>query len=379
MMRKPRLGGADVARLHVLDLLRFVAAFSVLLYHYAFRGYAADGYTVMPYLSLAGIAKYGFMGVNLFFLISGFVVLMTASSNSLRHFVVSRVVRLYPAFWLCCTISYVTLLLWAHSPISLRHYLLNMTMLGDLFGVPSVDSVYWSLFVELKFYLLVSLAMLSGQMRRVHVLLGIWLGVYVVNMIWPLRFVSFFLIPTYAPYFIAGATFYLMYREGRSLYKLSLLVSCFGLAGYQHALLLEGFALKYHAHLSKPLMWLVLVLFFATFWLIASGRTGNFKRPSWLLLGAVTYPLYLIHQNIGYMLFNLGYTKLSPHFLLWGVTASMFAAAYAVYRLEKLVAPPMKAALTRWLMLPERALRPRVSTAELQSPAEIPGSVPSRP
>ena len=90
-------------RLYELDLLRFIAAFAVLLFHYSFRGYAKDHYTVMPYLSIAPVTKYGYLGVSLFFLISGFVILMTASSGSTRHFVISRLVRLYPAFWVSCT------------------------------------------------------------------------------------------------------------------------------------------------------------------------------------------------------------------------------------------------------------------------------------
>jgi peptidoglycan/LPS O-acetylase OafA/YrhL len=69
-------------RFYELDLLRFFAALAVVLFHHGFRGYAADHMTDMPYLSLAPAAKYGYLGVDLFFLISGFVILMTASGGS---------------------------------------------------------------------------------------------------------------------------------------------------------------------------------------------------------------------------------------------------------------------------------------------------------
>ena len=72
-------------RVNEIDLLRFVAALAVVFFHYAFRGYAADDRSIMPYPLLAPIAKYGYLGVELFFLISGFVILMTASRGSLRH------------------------------------------------------------------------------------------------------------------------------------------------------------------------------------------------------------------------------------------------------------------------------------------------------
>ena len=84
--RQPRvsvliLAAVNAKRFYELDLLRFVAAFSVVLYHYSFRGYAADGLSALPYLALAPVTKYGFMGVDLFFLISGFVIMMTASGG----------------------------------------------------------------------------------------------------------------------------------------------------------------------------------------------------------------------------------------------------------------------------------------------------------
>ena len=86
-------------RINEIDFLRFVAALSVVLFHYSFRGHAADDLSVMPYPVLETVARYGYLGVDLFFLISGFVILMTASSGSLKDFVISRAVRLYPAFW----------------------------------------------------------------------------------------------------------------------------------------------------------------------------------------------------------------------------------------------------------------------------------------
>ena len=86
-------------RVNEIDLLRFFAALAVAFYHYAFRGYAANNLSIMPYPLLEPIAKYGFLGVELFFMISGFVILMTAASGSLKGFIVSRIVRLYPAVW----------------------------------------------------------------------------------------------------------------------------------------------------------------------------------------------------------------------------------------------------------------------------------------
>jgi len=59
-----------------IDLLRFLAAIAVLFYHYTFAGFE-DNPNLVPveYPFLAEFTRYSYLGVNLFFLISGFVIL----------------------------------------------------------------------------------------------------------------------------------------------------------------------------------------------------------------------------------------------------------------------------------------------------------------
>jgi peptidoglycan/LPS O-acetylase OafA/YrhL len=92
------------------------------------------------------VAKYGYLGVDLFFMISGFVIFMTVSDGTLRHYVVSRVTKLYPAFWICCTITFVVSLGIGGErfPVSVMQYLVNMLCLGGVFGVAAIDGAYWS-------------------------------------------------------------------------------------------------------------------------------------------------------------------------------------------------------------------------------------------
>ncbi|HET6292197.1 MAG TPA: acyltransferase family protein [Kribbella sp.] len=84
--------------MHEIDLLRILAAIAVMTYHYLFSAYAGElGGMEFPHADV--IARYGYLGVDLFFTISGFVVLLSAWNSPPRSFVVSRVVRLYPAYW----------------------------------------------------------------------------------------------------------------------------------------------------------------------------------------------------------------------------------------------------------------------------------------
>ena len=118
-------------RLAELDLLRFIAALSVLLFHYAFRGYAADDLSPINLPVLIPIFKYGYLGVGLFFMISGFVILMSAIGKNGREFVTSRISRLYPEFWICCTLTALVIFFFGapHFDVSLTQFFINLTML----------------------------------------------------------------------------------------------------------------------------------------------------------------------------------------------------------------------------------------------------------
>ena len=90
----PAPAAQDKSHLATLDLLRLVAALSVVLFHYFFRG-AADGiHLAEGYPEVAGYALYGYLGVNLFFLISGFVIAWSAEGRAWEQFALARFVRL---------------------------------------------------------------------------------------------------------------------------------------------------------------------------------------------------------------------------------------------------------------------------------------------
>lgn len=350
-------------RFNELDLLRFLAACAVVMFHYTFRGYAAGHLSAVPYLGLAPLTKYGFLGVNFFFLISGFVILMTASGNSKRHFVVSRIVRLYPAFWICCSATFAFSLFFSGMRhVTAREYLLNLTMLGGFIGVPFVDSVYWSLLVEIRFYVLVLLILAIRQMHRAQEILGLWLLLDLVVFFHPVSHVSFLLVPGFAPYFIAGAMFFLIARDGPSPYRILVVGACGLLAIAEAPRIAAEMTANYHAPFSGVVIGAVLAACFAAFFLVSLRLTGRFAARRWLTLGALTYPLYLIHQNIGFALFNRGYPQLPAPILLVGVVALMLAAAFLVTRAERVCAPPFQRALWRMLGTPAAAAAP--ATAE---------------
>jgi peptidoglycan/LPS O-acetylase OafA/YrhL len=336
-------------RVYDIDLLRFLAALSVVIFHYAFRGYAADGLSLMPYPLLAPAAKYGYLGVQLFFLISGFVIVMSASAGGVKRFLISRAVRLYPAFWACCTTTFLlTFVIGGDGySVSVGQYLVNLTMLSGFVGVASVDGVYWSLFVELKFYALVAVLCLCNKVDRIQRFLLLWLLAAIgldEQQIWKFRSL---LIVEYAPYFIGGALCFLIWARGLSFVRLAAVVTAWLLA-VRHALKnLPALESDFHTEYDPRVVAGAITVFFAVLCLIATRRTGWIGRVHWTTLGALTYPLYLLHQNIGFMLFNSLYPAgIDPHLLLWGTVALMLAASYLVCEgVEQRLARQLKAVL----------------------------------
>jgi peptidoglycan/LPS O-acetylase OafA/YrhL len=338
----------NTSRFNEFDLLRFVAALAIVLYHYSFRGYAADDMSIMPYPLLAPFAKYGYLGVYLFFMISGFLVLMTAAGRSVRSFVVSRVVRLYPAFWVCCTATFVLIVAIGepHFSASIGQYLVNMTMLAYVFGVPLIDGVYWALCVEIMFYAFVAAIIFIKRIHQAQLFLILWLIASVALDIERVYILRRLLLVDWSAFFIAGAAFFLVWSKGISLTRVGIIIASWGLALYQTHYDLTDFSEHYSTNMNSYVVAAIVTTFFLVMFLVSVRRTGFIGRHQWLMVGALTYPLFLLHENIGFMIFNVAYPTVNPHLLLWGTVIVMLAAAYAIHVLvEKRFSLPLKTAL----------------------------------
>jgi peptidoglycan/LPS O-acetylase OafA/YrhL len=333
--RAPR-EAENPARLLEIDLLRFVAAVLVVFYHWAFRGQAADGLSQFSYPELAGVAKYGYLGVDLFFVISGFVIFSSARSGSLRGFVVSRFIRLYPAFWVCCTLTFVGLhALRATRPElqpSVGHYLANLTMFSGFFDIPSVDGAYWTLFVEMRFYIFVSIVLALGWMRHAERLLWLWLFAAFLALVTRRGQLAVWLIAPYAALFVAGALLYLVHQSGWTRSRVLMLLCAGAMAIAYRLSTLAEHAAHYNTPYSPWVVGLLVAAIFVLMTLMAVQKLAWLRHRAWLQWGVMTYPLYLLHQNLGYALFDRWMPDINRHLLFWGALALVLALAYATNR-----------------------------------------------
>jgi peptidoglycan/LPS O-acetylase OafA/YrhL len=334
------------ARFPELDLMRFLAACAVMLFHYTYLG-PHDHSWPGSFPLLGQIFKYGYLGVDVFFILSGFVILLTAYHKDAVAFTLARMVRLYPAYWICVTLTAVAIILTNHHHIGLRQYLENLTMVHSFFGIEDVSGVYWTLAVELQFYFLIFLVLLTRQIRRLGSLLGIWLFASIVlSLRAPHGIAHFFLFPEWSSYFIAGAMLFLIHREGPSRYKLFVVGGCYVLSVAYEIRLLPFGGNRLQADFSAPVIASFLAVAYAIFIIIAlRPRIGGGSNPFYIL-GLITYPLYLLHQDLGFILLRLAPVRFNRALLLCSVMAAIILVSWLVHvGPEKWLASELKSIL----------------------------------
>lgn len=336
-------------RFYQVDLLRIIAATSVLLFHYTFRGYAADNMTVLSFPYMGVFSRYGYLGYYLFFIVSGFVILLTAFNKNGLGFVISRIVRLYPAYWVCVTLTYF-LIITIGGPRYDAHflqYLANLTMIHGYIGIEHLDPVYWTLLVELKFYFLIIILVSLRQIRYIKYYLGAWLALTIILSEYQIKYLDFFLFPDWSCYFIAGACFYLVHREGKSFYNLFLIVITYVLAIFKQVAGMPILLNHYNTEFNIIIIIAIVTLMYISFYAISTNNAQFFNKIIFLILGALTYPLYLIHQYIGYMLINLLAPYMNKYVVLVVVILTMYTSAYLIHKyIEKEYSRSFKRFLT---------------------------------
>ncbi|GAB1689138.1 acyltransferase family protein [Krasilnikovia sp. M28-CT-15] len=339
-----------------LDGLRLVAALAVALYHYTAFWTVDAVHTPAYFLPHATrVTIYGFLGVETFFMISGFAICLSAWGRSLGDFFVSRAARLYPAYWaaILITLTVTTLLpiggyVPVYSHFSLADIGVNLTMLQEPLGVHPVDNVYWTLWTELRFYLLFALVVGRGlTYRRAVLFCVVWMTAAVVAPVIDNPVFTMITARHYAPYFIAGIAMYLMHRFGPT-------PLLWGIVGFSW--LIGLYSLGERVTLNpgwKVPLWpavLIMTAVYALLLLIALGYTDRITWRWLTVAGALTYPYYLLHQRIGYVIIRHAYeaTHLPVGLLVAATMALMLIPAWLVYRLvERPFAPRLRAALTR--------------------------------
>lgn len=381
---KQRARSAGAPRMPLLDLMRFVLAAAVVLYHFTATPTVGRYLEVAPttaFPALNEVTRYGWLGVQAFFVISGLVITRSAVGGSLRRFVTSRAVRLLPAYWACVVLTAGLRFLWddERRP-GVGEVLANLTMVQGQFGVPSLQVVFWTLLVELKFYLLVACLLALGPLtrRRVLLLATVWPVVALVVELGlaqgpggasatALRWTAELVVPPYAACFGLGMVLHVLREDPRcraawwSLALVSGLVVRTTVAEARAATALQEVPVGAGAAVVVLLVAVVLLVV-ATWVRVPAG-----VARACTVLGALSYPLYLVHVEFGYLAIDVVGHRGSWLPALVAALVTALVLSVVVQAVEKRTAPRLR-----------RALAPRTppqETSEDGSRAPTPGAV----
>lgn len=299
-------------RVRYLDGLRGLAILLVLAWHYLGPVYAMH----LPYGSAYShlpLVRIGWAGVNLFFLISGYVIFMTLERcHGFVDFMLRRWLRLFPAMLVGSVLIFGAAQgMAAEMPggeAHMRDLVPGLTLINPIyfiryFSMPvrSLDGAFWSLYVEAAFYVVIgSLFFLFGWARAIAGLLILWAALLIAP---PIAY-KLHLVPWMAPPYriikYAGVGYFGWFASG-ALFQKARTTGERGLFVMAVAIGLAASITSAMPDLLEKTMRVALamsVLLFA-----AAERWRLLQRlfeARWLqFVGFISYPLYLVHSALG--------------------------------------------------------------------------------
>ncbi|MCP5405484.1 MAG: acyltransferase [Pseudomonadaceae bacterium] len=361
-----------------IDILRFLAAVMVMLVHFTLPLRSVppelESYQIQldynQYPAMEGMTWFGWVGVQVFFVISGFVIAFSAKGSSPFSFLRSRVLRLLPAVWLC-------------APLTAMALLANGTALADVTKIlvkgllfiptyPYIDPSYWTLGIEIVFYAVIWFTMLAAGLRRVGLVVGLIGGISA--LLWLLVGAGLWLQPvgwqpwlelfntrpfqlalvTHGANFMTGVLLYVILLERSSYGLMALFV--LGVVGSLAQIIAETTlkaSLLAHAPLLPALVWGL-----ALFVMVASIMLNHYVSAGWAArarrVGLLTYPLYLVHQIVGYILLSV-FRQMGLGNIVSLILAIMVVVLLAVM-VSEVLEPRLRRIMRHWVDNMERGL-----------------------
>jgi peptidoglycan/LPS O-acetylase OafA/YrhL len=333
---------AATRRIPALDLLRLFAALSVVLFHYSFRGWAADGYTTVHLPGLLPWVKYAGRGVSLFFVISGFVIAYSAAGRSTGQFAVARIARLYPGFLICMTLTFAVTVLFGmpRFQASMTQWLANLLIVSPALGQPYMDGAYWSIVCEVTFYAWMALLIATGLFPRyLREIVAMWLALSLANMLFMhVGAADRLLLTDSSGFFAAGLMLYEIYFGKSDGVSWMLLLAATLIAAEQAVEAAVWTRGHFGVTLSDPVLAAIAVGSVVLVGLGALPRRLPLPSALVIALGGLTYPLYLLHQHIGYIILNRLDGIAAPGTLVAGVIVIMLVISWTIWRFAELPA-----------------------------------------
>lgn len=345
-------------RILELDAIRAISCLNLLAFHFTWvyaHKYGFDS-------SLVCMFPYGKYGVQLFFMLSGFVNAMTlVGKRNAQDFLAARCIRIFPSYWLCILLN---VLMFATIPffnetVSASTTAANLSTMPKLFGFTNMEPVTWTLQVEMLFYgFLILMTVLGGWKHALRNLmigtvlcLGACGGIHVIKT-WqpdsafgPAMYVmeELFILRNF-PLFVMGMLLNEIHNKRGQLWTNSLGILFAGFVF--HAIDLRG-----HNPAATTLLFGMIVL----------GSYGKIPALRWrplIYISSISYTLYLFHNNIGSCCINqLQAFGFEAHVSIVLATGLMIALGSATTMW-------FEAPITRWLRTKYKVYKAGVAETE---------------
>lgn len=286
-------------RLPLLDVTRWFAALFVVLFHCLYMvEHIRENYPIIKSLT-----QYGYLAVQLFFIISGFVIFMSVDNHkSPSKFIIARFIRLYPSYIFSVFFTFLFLTVFGiGNNITALDFIGNFTMLPGYLGLTPMNTAYWSLGIEIIFYSFVAaMIFFIRNTDTMFNLMALWLLVAVANIIYPLGMLEKFLALKYCSLFVGGAAIYLLSKKNSLFTALILLVSVPVSVYYalNHSRKLVNL-FDYFSYSPFVVSAMIVLSYLWILFCVFSSQRPPFSEKVISIMAGSSYVLYLIHETIG--------------------------------------------------------------------------------
>lgn len=294
----------DKDRIKFLDGLRGLAILAVIFFHAFSRWNEIEPFKHSKLI--LGLFEYGWLGVQLFFAISGYVIYRSVlSQKNLLMFTISRYLRLAPSMFIASILIFASSFLIPERPegaVKLIDFIPSISFINPEIisqvtnlDVDDLEGVFWSLYIEVKFYLIVGIVFFIFKDKNlicIHLLFFFWLilgftKIFITDYV--LIYKIFYIMGDadikYLGWFLIGVCAY-KFDKDRSIFKgiLLLVVSL-------SAVLTTSY-INLEVIIASTIISLLFLIpiFFLKF-------RSIFSNKFLLFFGFISYPLYLVHQN----------------------------------------------------------------------------------
>ncbi len=344
-------------RIVELDSLRALSAINLLLFHFSYL-YAVKFEFVSP---LGWSWPFGKYGVEMFFILSGFVNSMSLLRRGRPvDFVAARLIRIIPVFLLVIIANlWITRMLpLSEAPLQSAQFFANMTLMPKLLGYECVDPVMWTLQVEMMFYITLVVLFRIGALQRYFVGWGtlcvasllvcpmldslkethggaLWFGA--------LSGIRLLMLLDFVPLFAIGFLLYMIKTRAGSTWK-NILAIAFS-AGVFHSI----------DHGKHNPAATILIIGLVT--LCAYGKCPPLRFKPFVYVSTISYALYLCHNNLGcVIMYRLNHSGIPSNVCL--LIAIVFSFSMAIIITNRVEQPLTRGLRSLWARYRERKLVP---------------------